>query len=417
MCGLVSVIAKGKFGLFPKDVKIFAELLLVGQLRGSDGTGVFFDTALGDISYRKAPVPSPDFIRMEGFDDLVTKWTKDSSFIVGHNRFATKGNIIHADTHPFSEGDITLVHNGTLINHKELKDVTVDSHAICHHINENGIDSTLKTMNGAFALIFHDKKNNSLNIIRNTERTLYLIETDSLWILCSEQEMGVWICTRNGVAVKNKYLLESGILNSLDLITREWTTAKKECYKPPPFIGTVVGTTKVLPFTKNKYKNKHKKHNNDSAIGTGVFFFPFKIKPFGNSLYLEGYIPNDDGEEEVEVRLFNNNRHYLTKLLAEDMLYGNITGSAHGSHGKYFVVTDVVHRFTSKNKVVLTADEVADMQDKCDVCDGNFSKLPALIAISNIEADRNINSVNKFKCSCPDCTEYFNKSTKLVGEC
>lgn len=43
MCGIVGVIGKAKMGLSQVDQKVFEQMLLVDQIRGQDGTGIFYN--------------------------------------------------------------------------------------------------------------------------------------------------------------------------------------------------------------------------------------------------------------------------------------------------------------------------------------------------------------------------------------
>lgn len=190
MCGIVGVIAKGAKGLYPVDVKIFEQMLFADQLRGIDGTGVFYDTVKDGVLHSKLPITGTEFLNHKDYPKLAADINRESSFVIGHNRAATKGSLTKENTHPFKEGGITLVHNGTLWTHKHLKDVEVDSHAITHSIADAGLDETLDKLHGAYTLVWHDDGNSTLNIIRNNQRPLAIIETKYAFYICSEK---VWV--------------------------------------------------------------------------------------------------------------------------------------------------------------------------------------------------------------------------------
>ena len=42
-------------------------------------------------------------------------------------------------------------------------------------MNNNGVEDTIAKLNGAFALTWYDRENETMNMIRNTERTLYTV--------------------------------------------------------------------------------------------------------------------------------------------------------------------------------------------------------------------------------------------------
>lgn len=220
MCGLVGLISKSTAGFIHNDVDIFTEMLYADQLRGSHGTGIFFNSALGkkSINTLKAPMKSSEFIAHKKYEDATISIAKNSNFVVGHNRAATRGKLNTECTHPFREKHITLVHNGTLNTQKELHATAeVDSHAICHSMAEIGSAETLKKIDGAFALIWFDSREGTLNLCRNIQRPLNIIETTNFYLICSELELGLWIAKRNNVHVVKNFEVEPRKLYSFKI--------------------------------------------------------------------------------------------------------------------------------------------------------------------------------------------------------
>lgn len=220
MCGLVGVISKNKTGMLESHCVMFTQLLYADQLRGNDGTGMFFNSKLGEpnINTLKYHAPSSEFVDSKEYDTAIRVAFKQGNFLVGHNRSATKGKINQECTHPFREKHITLVHNGTLLSHKELnKDYEVDSRAICYSIAKRGYKETLKTIEGAFALIWFDSKEGTLNICRNVQRPLHIIETPDCYIISSELELGQWIAKRNSKFITKSFSVEVETLYKFDI--------------------------------------------------------------------------------------------------------------------------------------------------------------------------------------------------------
>lgn len=135
--------------------------------------------------------------------------------MVGHNRASTKGENTKENTHPFQEDHITLVHNGTVHNHKVMKDTAVDSHAICHYLTEHTPQEAVTHINGAYALVWYDNVAEELRFMRNKERPLFIIHTEDLTVLVSERKMGEWILNRNGVKVNNVEEVKPFVLYSI----------------------------------------------------------------------------------------------------------------------------------------------------------------------------------------------------------
>jgi len=192
MCGIVAVISKK----WHKDASsIFKQLLYVGTLRGWDGAGLF-KVSGKSVDVIKQPGPSSNLLYYLDKPPVTNIY---SSILVGHNRASTRGENTKENTHPFQENHITLVHNGTVHNHKVMKDTDVDSHAICHYLTDHTPQEAVTHIDGAYALVWYDNVAEELRFMRNKERPLFIIHTEDLTVLVSERKMGEWILNRNGV--------------------------------------------------------------------------------------------------------------------------------------------------------------------------------------------------------------------------
>ena len=207
MCGIVGMYSYHPSGVSEYEIATFIQLLYVDALRGMHGTGMFGVEKNGG-SYRvKVGGPPHQLFGDKKFDDMM-KWLKkkNTRAIVGHNRFATRGEKTTAHAHPFHHGEdgnaITLVHNGTLTAFQHLPDgkkFDVDSEAICHSIQKIGVKDTMAQLRGAWALVYWDEKNKSLNLLRNKERPLWVARHDGMKVLTFASEPGAlrWILDRN----------------------------------------------------------------------------------------------------------------------------------------------------------------------------------------------------------------------------
>ena len=229
MCGLVGIIAKQKSGIFKTHTDVFQQLLWADQVRGMDGTGMMFNVGKDTVRILKQPGPAGVLFAAKAYDKTISNIIQKSNFVFGHNRSATSGKKVWADTHPFAEKHITLIHNGTLHTHKELsKEATVDSQAIAQHLAEQGTKETIKAVNGAFALIWTDTQEGTLNLCRNYDRPLYLLDAGPIWIVSSEEELGKWIAKRNNFNVTTSVSLLPGMLYSFDMKKDDYTEYKTE---------------------------------------------------------------------------------------------------------------------------------------------------------------------------------------------
>lgn len=213
MCGIV--LAGCAKTLAQTEVALFEKLVYHDTIRGSHSTGVFagykFETGNKEqyVIYGKTAQTGPDFLESKTWKSVKTQdyasatntvLKRSPYFLVGHNRYATMGAKTSQNAHPFVSGDVTLVHNGTLTNQSLLPDHTkfeVDSANICHAINKQGIEETLKQLDGAFTLVWYDDRDKTLNIIRNEERPFHLARTElDTWYGASEEEMLMWLLKR-----------------------------------------------------------------------------------------------------------------------------------------------------------------------------------------------------------------------------
>lgn len=212
-----------------KDKAIFQQMLISDMFRGMDSTGVFGVKANGNLDMLKDASAAPFFMSKKDagsqfFDNIISKY----HVVVGHNRKATMGVIQSENAHPFIEGNICLVHNGTLTNHRKLANTTVDSHAICTHIDSDGYKSTLKNIEGAYALIWYNAEEKTMYFCRNSERPLYLVETTDRIFLASEGKMLDWILDRND---HTKYTVQNVPTDKVFKFSLE--TRKLECESKP----------------------------------------------------------------------------------------------------------------------------------------------------------------------------------------
>lgn len=170
MCGLVGMAGD----LTPAEEKVFRTLLILDSLRGEDSTGVAsVGKHTGDVRIAKAlgdPFQLFDTLRFESVMKPLHK------VLIGHNRYATSGGVKLRNAHPFDMPTVVGVHNGTLTNKYKLLDNSkflVDSENLYHHIDQKGLKDAIDVAEGAWALVWWDKVEESLNFLRNKERTLY----------------------------------------------------------------------------------------------------------------------------------------------------------------------------------------------------------------------------------------------------
>lgn len=166
-----------------KDEMTMKRLFLLDFLRGPDSTGMAAIRNNGDVRIAKVPSNPVDLFDMGRFKEALNG--NLACAFIGHNRAATRGAVTHGNTHPFEVDHIVGAHNGTLdaSSHDALEAAlgerfTVDSQAIIAAIARFGLKEAVSMMSGAWSLVYFDRKDGTLNMLRNKERPMWYAYTD-----------------------------------------------------------------------------------------------------------------------------------------------------------------------------------------------------------------------------------------------
>lgn len=204
MCGHVGVMGV----LTPKLVTVFQDLINFDMVRGYDSTGVGFVNLKNIATVVKDTVLPYELLLTPEYQ----KFIKDKNVcLMGHNRAATKGNVIAENAHPFQHGHITMAHNGTLTNPHRLPDYfanqnKTDSEAICSAISKLGVVAAWKLVVGAATIVYWNAEDHSFNILSNDERPFHFCYVNGGTALAwaSEEPMLKAALMRRGVEIDNK---------------------------------------------------------------------------------------------------------------------------------------------------------------------------------------------------------------------
>ncbi len=223
MCGIVGYISANNHGFTVDERDFVSDMLYMDALRGWDATGCFYMTNKGDVQVHKEASPAPVFMSSPEWLSTRGELFGSGRWFVGHNRAATRGEKVDKNAHPFVVDNVVLVQNGTMAgSHHHLAAVEVDSHACAHVIAENpdDISAALKQIDASYAFIWWDHKKETLFVIRNTERPLYIGYTATVGIaFASEWGIMEAAASRNDIAfrkvdgeVQPPYLIKDGQL-------------------------------------------------------------------------------------------------------------------------------------------------------------------------------------------------------------
>jgi hypothetical protein len=141
--------------------------------------------------------------------------------------------------HPFTEGDITLVHNGTLNNKWNLpkgSQYSVDSQAICAALNTHSPAEIVKLMKGAWSLVWWDARDKTLNFLRNDERPMHFLssEKDGYCLFGSEALMLKWLAVRNGLSALEPLSLKTHTHVVVDIMVDKPVITTHDVTPPKP---------------------------------------------------------------------------------------------------------------------------------------------------------------------------------------
>lgn len=249
MCGLLALHTAEKFGFVNYELSDFKHMLLINSLRGSHSTGLAGVNSRkeNEIAIVKSTGSPYSLMSYDNTEKFFTRALTSFDTVIGHGRFATRGAVNAINAHPFEEGHITLAHNGTISNFYDLKDtdkhseIEVDSHLIAKLIEEEGAENILPKVQGAYVFIWYDSTTQKMNVVRNSERPLWIgtMQNRDTIIMASEAETLQWNAARNHTPLKSLIELPTHQIHSYSAGSNEAEIVE---YKPEPKKSIVIPT-------------------------------------------------------------------------------------------------------------------------------------------------------------------------------
>jgi len=382
MCGMCGILTGN---MSRAEVDAFKLLLFFCQTRGEDSTGVLSVKKPSDKDTRKDR-PLRIQVRREAAEAstfLNYNWTKDkeqifdtsSIMLGGHCRAATIGSIKAVNAHPFTFDNVVGMHNGTVsIPFKGDKNFETDSEAIYALINEIGFEATMNEIESfsqtAYALVWVDKKQKTLNFFRNDRRPLYFSElySGSTKVWASEPWMLSVMTQKKFAGMECKPVA----LPVHELHTYDLTASHKALVTPE--VKKFIPKSKTYSYQGNHSGPFHRTPRTDGPAGTKGRVWDSQTKSFRE--------PTD------EDLLPWNGAH--TPLIENHSSVNPMTGSVFG-HGKA--------TFRGFNDAVLTKATFQSLMDEgCSYCQGQQD-----IDTPNVEF--RIGWVDHEHYICVDCME------------
>ena len=258
MCGLY-----GGFSSFLSDAekKSVENLAITSQLRGVDSSGFFTvhkDKNKLRMNLVKDASPIVELLRYKEPDEAFFK--SGNILIAGHSRAATVGLINDKNAHPFSIDHIVGMHNGTVLGMPN-KSLT-DSEQILTILAKDGLEEAVKAAKfGAYALVWLDRKKETLNFLRNEQRTLFFMHTThSTFYWSSEYLMLEFMRARYYAGSSSCKISLLAPHKHLSVCIHTGTTTETNAEPSKSFsqsaLTSVPSTKAVVPFEADKKKEK-----------------------------------------------------------------------------------------------------------------------------------------------------------------
>lgn len=218
MCGLVGVMG----ALTHREKQAFKWLLNFDATRGEHSTGVLA-VSPDNATHMFKELGTPAFLYQKYSQEFPKGvYEKLAKVLMGHNRFATQGEIVAENAHPFEFENVIGAHNGTIAewNTKKLHMADafkIDSQKLYSQLNHDADvqklwDHLEDGQGSAASLTYWDKRDNSMNFVRNSQRPMHFAVTKDTQTLfwASEKWMLQVACANNGVQIQD---IESSEIN------------------------------------------------------------------------------------------------------------------------------------------------------------------------------------------------------------
>lgn len=416
-------------------------MLWADALRGWDSTGLFSVNKHGNGEWIKAKGSPGQFLALKSFNDILTSSIATGKILIGHNRKATQGTITDSNAHPFIEGNIILVHNGFINNHTQHAKTEVDSHAIAHLLNTQTPEEVFNSITGAYALVWYNIKEKKLYMVRNSQRPLWVTETEETIYISSEKGLSDWIISRLNVYdrkdQKEPWQLDVDTLYHFDIEKNEFLMTKL----PPK-----VYTTSVQNWPHSTYGNGYCGEDEDTPYAKKenlpVLLANSGSKQEtpcqrGNFRYIIGDIVEFRCDSVTPTWERNEGTHTLKNLLkgtdrsydkgqilcaldshnfsctAGGQYFGKVGAVIKQPDGMYEVhinpqTVEIFWQRIARNKTIVTPYAWTQMGHKCWKCKGDIDEHDLTACQVTYKKG------GKHKLICPDCTELLYKTPNII---
>jgi predicted glutamine amidotransferase len=256
MCGLVGLFGPGVNSM---RSDLMRWLLHYDVARGEDSTGVAIVSSKGVLLLKEVGHPHRLYSRFSDvfsgtgrmYSQLFTKM--DTFLLMGHNRKSTVGATNVANAHPYIVGRLVGAHNGTLDRGVVRMENKTDSQQFYEKLAEKeyNFPETVKEFTGAAAFTYYDTEEETFNLYRNDDRTLwYLFSNDRrVLVYASERrilEQSIDSGKENSIFdIKNAVLLPTDRLHSFKIENGRILLEQTEAVLTPKYKTVYVGVSQT----------------------------------------------------------------------------------------------------------------------------------------------------------------------------
>ncbi|MCO5143219.1 MAG: glutamine--fructose-6-phosphate aminotransferase, partial [Oligoflexia bacterium] len=180
MCGIVGYIGERK----AQDL-IYKGLSRL-EYRGYDSSGIAALREIGSDQYETKIIKAPGKLK-----ELKKTWNEfefHSGLAIGHTRWATHGEANQVNAHPHKDGPITIVHNGIIENHQEIR----------AELKKEGKSFSSQTDSELFAHMVHRERNQNKSLLESVRLAFKRVKGASAFVVLDERCPDHFVVVRNG---------------------------------------------------------------------------------------------------------------------------------------------------------------------------------------------------------------------------
>lgn len=129
MCGIFGLATASSEVISRDDAtKIIAKLMQISESRGKESSGLAFCNTQNIILYKNS-IPGSELVKSKQFQEVLSRWGEGDlgRAVIGHTRLVTNGSSEdNANNQPVVKCGIVGVHNGIIVNERQLWDANPD---------------------------------------------------------------------------------------------------------------------------------------------------------------------------------------------------------------------------------------------------------------------------------------------------